>query len=132
MQSILQCTTPLPFVVHVEATNMGRRGCARVKLEDSVRRKLVFAGCFAKRLEEIRSCLRLKPDVIGLRRRVVCLEVFPVRMQKFFPISLSLGLVGVGLFASAGLTAPPHNRAFHRRNTVSEEGHFSPVMAKVT
>jgi hypothetical protein len=55
-----------------------------------------------------------------------------VRVSKIFPISLSLSVVGVGFFASAGLTAPPRSLAFRWRKAVSERGHFSPTMAKVT
>jgi hypothetical protein len=53
-------------------------------------------------------------------------------VHKLFPIALSLSVLGVGFFASAGLTAPPRHLEFHRRNAVSEQGHFSPVMARVT
>jgi hypothetical protein len=55
-----------------------------------------------------------------------------VRLHKLFPISLSLSVVGVGFLASAGLTAPQRSLVFHWRNAVTEQGHFSPVMAKVT
>jgi hypothetical protein len=56
----------------------------------------------------------------------------PRNSKIFFPISLFLSVVGVGFFASAGLTAPPRSLAFRWRKAVSERGHFSPAMAKVT
>lgn len=51
-----------------------------------------------------------------------------MRVSQIFRISLSLTVVGVGLFASAGLTA---TRSSAYRNAVIEEGHFSPVMARI-